>query len=83
MGFMTKVWEGKAMNCKHEKGYTLILTLGIVTIFAVISVLLLSVTFSGAQRSEAREERTQVAELAEKGMQHMKNKLHHELVAKL
>lgn len=67
----------------NAKGYTLIVTVVMITVFTIAFVWLFSALLSGAKRSEFREEVTQALELAEKGMEHMKSYLHKELVNRI
>lgn len=68
---------------RGERGYTLFLTVLILVVFSVISVSLITITISGAKRSEVREDITQAGELAEKGLKHLMQEINHELQKEL
>lgn len=63
----------------EQRGYTLFLTVLIIVIFSILSVTLITVTLTGAKRSEVREDVTQAGELAEKGLKHLMQQIEHEL----
>lgn len=63
----------------NDKGYTLILTILISLMFSLIAMGLLMATFTGATRTELRQDVTQSSELAEKGALHIS----HEITATL
>lgn len=62
-----------------ERGYALFLTLMIIILFGVLAVSLLTIVVSGANRNAIREDVTQANELSEKALQHIINKINHEL----
>src|SRR5690625_2663730 len=71
---------GREVKRAHnEKGYTLFLVVLMIVVFSVISMSLITVTISGAKRSEVRENVTQAGELAEKGLKHLMNQIDFEL----
>lgn len=68
---------------ERERGYTLFLTVLVIVVFSVITMTLMTVTITGAKRSEVRETVTQAEELAEKGVIHLMNQINHELQRKV
>lgn len=75
---------GREVKRAHnEKGYTLFLVVLMIVVFSVISMSLITVTISGAKRSEVRENVTQAGELAEKGLKHLTQQINFELQQKL
>ena len=63
----------------RQQGYTLFLTVLVVVIFSILAMTLLTVTLSGAKKSEVREDVTQAGELAEKGVNHLLQEIQLEL----
>lgn len=63
----------------EQRGYTLFLTVLMIVVFSIVSVTLITVTLSGANRSEVREDITQAGELAEKGLKHLMQQIEHDL----
>lgn len=59
----------------NEKGYTLLLTVLVSTIFVMLASGLLMATYTGATRTELRQDFTQATELAEKGTMHISHKI--------
>lgn len=66
-------------KCNNQKGYTLLLTVFIITIFSIFAIVLITIVLSGAKKNAIREDLTQANELTEKGIQHIKNEIHKEL----
>lgn len=64
---------------RNNRGYALFLTVLILVIFAVLSVSLTTMIFSGADRSETREHVTQAGELSEKGIEHLTAQINKDL----
>src|SRR5690625_5327600 len=72
------------MTSRHqEKGYTLFLTISIVLLFGVLSLSLLSITISGAQKSSVREDTTQATELAQKRVKQLTQQIKHDVQEKI
>lgn len=55
---------------KNEKGYTLILTVGIIVIFTVLGLSLLMLTSSGIKKNENRQNTVQAQDLSDKGIKY-------------
>lgn len=55
---------------KNEKGYTLILTVGIIVIFTVLGLSLLALTSSGIKKNENRQNTVQAQDLSDKGIKY-------------
>lgn len=66
-------------KCQHERGYTLFLVVLTLTLFGILTVSLLTITFGGMTKSATREDVTQAAELSEKGLQRFIQELQLEL----
>lgn len=64
---------------KNEKGYTLILTVGIIVIFTVLGLSLLTLTSSGIKKNENRQNTVQAQDLSDKGIKYAVNDLQHYL----
>lgn len=64
---------------QNDRGYALFLTMLIIIVFGVLSVMLLTVVVSGANKNVVREQVTQAGELSEKGIEHITNQIHKEL----
>lgn len=62
---------------KNEKGYTLILTVGIIVIFTVLGLSLLMLTSSGIKNNENRQNTVQAQDLSDKGIKYAVNNLQH------
>src|SRR5690625_3998515 len=56
---------------QQKYGYTLFITVLTIALFGILTVSLITMSLSGALRSEAREDVTQATELAEKGYNHL------------
>ncbi|HLS23177.1 MAG TPA: hypothetical protein VK037_04600, partial [Pseudogracilibacillus sp.] len=67
----------------NEKGYTLFLVVLMIVVFSVISMSLITVTISGAKRSEVRENVTQAGELAEKGLNRLVQQIRADIQAEI
>lgn len=66
---------------QNDRGYALFLTMLIIIVFGVLSVMLLTVVVSGANKNVVREQVTQASELSEKGIEHISNQVHNDLEA--
>lgn len=67
------------MRFRDEHGYALFLTVLIITLFGILATSLIAIVVSGAKKNAIREDLTQAGELAEKGMEHLTNKMQTEL----
>lgn len=67
------------MRFRDEHGYALFLTVLIITLFGILAMSLIAIVVSGAKKNAIREDLTQAGELAEKGMEHLTNKMQTEL----
>lgn len=59
----------------NEKGYALLLTILISSLFSILAMTLLMATYTGATRTELRQDVHQSNQLAEKGARHISHKI--------
>lgn len=67
----------------RERGYTLFLTVLTIFVFGIIIISLLTITISGAKRSELREDVTRASELAEKAFKQLSQQINYDLQTEL
>lgn len=64
----------------NENGYSLLVTLLIVLVFAVLGASLMAMTFNGTTRNDIRESVTQAQDQATKGIKRIQEQIQYELV---
>ncbi|MGM9967115.1 MAG: hypothetical protein ACI383_06495 [Rummeliibacillus sp.] len=57
-------------SIKNENGYTLLLTVGIIVIFTVLGLCLLTLTSNGIKKNENRQNTVQAQDLSDKGIKY-------------
>lgn len=67
----------------NESGYSLFLTVFTALLFGILATILLSLTISGAKKSELREDVTQAHELSEKGLKEITQQINYDLQEEL
>lgn len=66
-------------SIKCEKGYSLLLSLTVIMIFALLGLSLIAMTTNGIIRNEARQDRTQAIDISDKGIEFMTASIQKEL----
>lgn len=66
---------------KNQQGYSILLTLGIIIIFAILGTALITLTTNGAAKNEVRQDITRSSDLTQKGIDLVTTQVNTELTA--